>query len=179
MSAVVTFAQGLRDHPEGLPDFDYAWLEAPRAAMLVWLEEVKDWQDPEEWPQGRIFGSAGEYRWRREADGTLHSVLILEDGEAPATFRGSLTLEDPEDRSLILWGDWVDKKKDEATNPKGGPVYYSPDLPQAQTYPLPAHSDFAPGKGPCLMVRRYRSSEGTFQRALAVDLRNLKEDDDA
>ncbi len=187
MSARVAFARGLLEHPSNLPQLPFAWLEAPRAAELRWTREVPDWHRPDRWPQGRLFGPPGEYRWQCRG-GKIHAVLLLEEGEAfPEGFEAPLRLEaapkaDAADGELLLWGEWVDPGQDSRSNPEGGPLFYTPSLPSVQTYPLDPGLSMAPPATPRLVVRRYRQQDAPeehFERCVAVRLHPGKEAEDA
>lgn len=157
MNPVIGFKRGLPHHPENLL-FPYAWLEAPLAARLAKVEEISDWNDPETWPSGRLFGEEGEYCWQRLPDKSLHAVLLLESGDLPSGFESPILLEKGEDASLILWGEWVNPEGDPEGNPGGGPSFYARDLPEIQRYPV--EGDLKPGTVTSLLVRRYRDREG-------------------
>lgn len=173
MSPMIGFQRGLSGHPEELPEFTYAWLEAPLAAKLIRLQG-SEWNDLEAWPAGRIFGPEGEYRWQRLADG-LHAVLLLETSPLPAGFGSPLVLEDGEDAAFVLWGEWVnpDPKGDPQGNPEGGPRFYAQEIPEIQDYPLDPEEALKPGVTPRLRVRRYRDVEGRhgeFIRCVGLSL---------
>jgi hypothetical protein len=172
---MVGFQRGLPDHPEGLPEFSYAWLEAPLAVKLARLkpEGDLDWKDLEAWPAGRIFGTEGEYRWQRLADGTLHSVLLLETSPLPAGFDSPLLLQEGEDAAFVLWGEWVNPAGDPQGNPDGAPRFYAQEIPEIQDYPIELEATPEPGATPRLLVRRYRDAagqQGEFIRCVAVYL---------
>ena len=157
MRPVIGFKRGLPHHPEGL-SFQYAWLEAPLAAKLARVEEVSNWNSPEVWPSGRLFGEEGEYRWQRLPDGSLHAVLLLESGDLPPGFESPMSLETEEDASLILWGEWVNPEGDPEGNPNRGPLFYAQEIPEIQRYPV--EGGLQPGTLTRLLVRRYRDAEG-------------------
>jgi hypothetical protein len=174
MSPVIGFARGLAAHPEGLPAWELAWLEAPLAARLARLAEVPDWREIERWPAGRVFGEAGEYRWQRRENGLIHGVLLLEAGPLPAPFDGSVELEPVgEPVALVLWGEWVSPEVEGAGNPDGGPLFYAPEIPEIQTYPLDLPKAPGADETPRLLTRRYRDlkgERGEFLRCLGVAL---------
>ncbi len=183
MSASVAFCRGLARHPppEDLAWAVFAWLEAPREARLARLADVPDWSDPVRWPGGRIFGEAGEYRWRTAPDG-LHAVLLVEEGAFPVGFSGPLLLarEAGEgDSDLLLWGDWVDPAADPEGNPDGGPRFYAREIPQVQSYPLDLAGPPEAGTTPRLTVRRYvaASGEGEFLRCVRIAMRRDEGDE--
>jgi hypothetical protein len=170
MSPVIGCWRGA-GHPEGIPDFAYAWLEAPLAARLAWKKDVPEWRDPETWPAGRVFGPEGEYRWQRLDGETLHGVLLLDTDSLPATFGSLLPLTPGEDASLVLWGEWVNPDGDPEGNPDGGPRFYAQEIPEIQDYPIEA--GLKEGVVPRLQVRRYRDVEGKhgeFVRCVGVSL---------
>jgi hypothetical protein len=174
VSPVIGFQRGLSGHPEGLPEFAYGWLEAPLAAKLIRLQG-SEWKDLEAWPAGRIFGEEGEYRWQRNADGTVHAVLLLETLPLPTEFDSPLVLEkeEDEDGAFVLWGEWVDPKGDPEGNPGGGPRFYAQEIPEIQDYPLDSGETLKPGVTPRLLVRRYRDVEGRhgeFIRCVGLSL---------
>lgn len=177
MSPAIGFARGLAGHPEGLPELAFAWLEAPLAARLARLDEVSGWRDLDAWPAGRIFGQAGEYRWQRGPDGKLHAVLLLEKGDLPEPFAaGALRLRPGRSADLVLWGEWVDPGKDPESYPDrdGGPRFYAPEIPEAQSYPVELAGSPPAGATPRLTVRRYRAvdgSQGEFLRCVAVRMK--------
>jgi hypothetical protein len=173
LSPVLGYKRGLARHPEGLPTFQYAWLEAPLAARLARLEEAGDWADFEAWPAGRVFGEEGEYRWQRLGDGTLHGVLLLESAVLPAGFEGQVSLTPGEEARFVLWGEWVNPKGDPEGNPDGGPSFYAQEIPEIQRYPIDLNEAPKPGAIPRLRVRRYRDAEGTrgdFIRCVGLEL---------
>lgn len=175
MSPVIGFQRGQTGHPEGLPEFTYAWLEAPLASKLVRLEpgESSAWRDLEAWPAGRIFGTEGEYRWQRLADGTLHSVLLLDTVPLPEGFDSPLLLQESEDAAFVLWGEWINPEGDPQGNPGGGPRFYAQEIPEIQDYPIDLEGPPEPGATPCLLVRRYRDAagqHGEFIRCVGMSL---------
>ena len=163
MSPVIGFVHGLAAHPKDLPDLPFAWLEATLAARLVRRDEAPDWSSPDVWPAGRIFGEAGEYRWRRTPSG-LHAVLLLESGPLPPPFGSPMELEFVRPADLVLWGEWIDSQADPESYPEGGPQgaprFYAQEIPDAQEYPLDL--DGPPGKDvtPRLRTRLYRDAQG-------------------
>jgi hypothetical protein len=151
----------------------YAWLEAPLAAKLARLEEVPNWRDPAAWPTGRVFGEEGEYRWQRLADDTLHAVFLVEMGPVPSWCEASISLENGEDASFVLWGEWVDPEGDPEGNPENGPRFYAREIPEIQEYPLDPQAPLIPGVVPRLLVRRYRDpkrEKGEFIRCVGFRL---------
>lgn len=183
MNPVIGFARNLVGHPTCLQNFsfEYAWLEAllgttnnGRDACLARLEDVPNWQDHAVWPAGRVFGLAGEYRWQSEAQGTLDAVLLLEDGLLPGEFESGVPLREEGDSDLILWGEWVDRKKDRQGNPDGGPLFYANEIPRVQIYPINLKSSPKDGETPRLVVRRYRAIEeniGEFVRCVGFRMK--------
>ncbi|HHL38908.1 MAG TPA: hypothetical protein ENJ37_00185 [Deltaproteobacteria bacterium] len=175
MAVIGFFIAGANEHPSSVkPDcfgLCFAWLESPVAARLDLTDNVS-WSIPDIWPQGRIFGENGEYRWRKKSDGKLHCVLILDDGKMPDEFGGELELEKTGDAGLILWGEPVDP----AGDPEGGVgmvVFHDNTIPGYLKYPITwgkvgQHAKAAP----CLTVRRYRGRNGSgeFERCLAVKM---------
>lgn len=179
MSPAIAFARGLREHPP-LPELEYAWLEAPLAAELAFARDVPGWRDPGRWPSGRVFGPAGEYRWRT-ADGGLHAVLLLDAGDMPPGFGAPLALEEVAESPLILWGDWVRPEDDSEGDADGGPRFFANELPGYQDYPLALDRRPAETDAPRLVVRTYRDAagrEGEFVRCVRVELRPREIDDD-
>jgi hypothetical protein len=182
MSPVIGFAQRLAGHPASLQSlsFSYAWLEAPLDARLARLADVPNWQDLAVWPAGRVFGKAGEYRWQCNADGSLHAVLLLEQPSLPDGFEGSVELTQEGESDLILWGEWVDPKKDPQGNPDGGPLFYANEIPRVQTYPLDLNSPPQEDQTPRLAIRRYRALKkdaSEFIRCVGFILRGREEED--
>ncbi len=180
MSPVIGCNRGLASHPEGLPGFLYAWLEAPLAAKLALRKEVENWQDLETWPAGRIFGEEGEYRWQRLPDHSLHAVLLLESAPLPPVFESAVELESGEDASLVLWGEWVNPEGDPEGNPDGGPSFYAQEIPEIQRYPIEIGGSSALGTTPRLRVRRYRDSAGAhgeFIRCVGLTLTSGEDHD--
>jgi hypothetical protein len=177
VSPAIGFARGLAEHPKGLPELSFAWLEAPLAARLARLDGVPGWDDLETWPAGRVFGRPGEYRWQRCRDGRLHAVLLLESGTLPEPFAAeAVQLRPGRSADLVLWGEWVDPGQDPESypDPDGGPRFYSPEIPDAQTYPMQLPGSPPPGATPRLTVRRYRDldgSRGEFLRCVAVRMK--------
>jgi hypothetical protein len=172
VSAVIGFARELAGHPEGLPELPYAWLEAPLEAVLARTREVADWQDLRRWPEGRLFGEAGEYRWQKLGDGELHSVLLLAEGPLPPGFGGEVELEPVGTAaSRMLWGEWVDPQEDRAANPDGGPRFYAPPIPGVQVYPVELGQPPHAHKEAELLVQAYRDKrgeKGDFLRCVAL-----------
>lgn len=184
MNPVIGFACGLPSHPAAMQNlsFAYAWLEAPLKVCLAHLTDVSDWQDLSVWPAGRVFGEYGEYRWQWEsASESLHAVLLLDNGVLPAAFtKDSVNLQPGTDAALILWGEWVDPKKDAEGNPKGGPVFYANEIPGLQTYPIELNGPPQNGYTPRLVIRRYRAKEeekGEFVRCVCLTMRGREEED--
>lgn len=178
MNPVIGFARKLPGHPTFLQNltFRYAWLEAPLAARLACLADVPNWQDLTVWPAGRMFGESGEYRWLRNADETLHAVLLLETPSLPEGFEGCLELSQEGESALILWGEWVDPKKDPQGNLKGGPRFYANEIPYIQTYPISIDLNNPPTENqtPRLVIRRYRAVNkdvGEFVRCVSFTLK--------
>jgi hypothetical protein len=174
MSPVIGFSKALTKHPEKLQGLSYAWLEAPLAARLACLADVPNWQDLTVWPSGRLFGEPGEYRWQRNADGTLHAVLLLENPPLPDGFEDPMELSQEDEADLILWGEWVDPKKDPQGNPDGGPSFYANEIPHVQTYPLDLKSPAKEDQTPRLVIRRYRAvkeDEGEFVRCVGFTMK--------
>ncbi len=182
MSPVIGFTKGLENHPD-LPEmFDFAWLEGPEKAKLARKEDVPDWNDPDTWPAGRLFGERGEYRWQRGDGNKIHAVLILDEGALPDYFNGQTDIKkDNEDSALILWGGWVGPE----SNPDGGPLFYAGEIPEAQTYPIHPEQAQEKNKTPRLLVRHYRhetkeegkeQSKGEFIRCLGLDMRGKEKE---
>jgi hypothetical protein len=190
MSPRIGFAENLGAHPSDFPDLPFVWLEAPLRARLAFRSDVKDWDRPEVWPAGRVFGPLGEYRWQlNEQTGALHGVLILEDGmDFPDCFQGVLELgtqrdhdlsESEDSDDLVLWGEWVNPE-DPTRNPDSGPVFYAGELPLDQRYPIkPFLSPSAGGGIPRMTVRRYRAKDaalGEFIRCVEIRMTSLEEE---
>lgn len=178
MSAVLGVARGLDGHPEGLPAFEYAWLEAPLEVLLAPADDAADWRVLERWPEGRLFGAAGEYRWRLGDDG-LHAVLLLDRGELPSPFEHRLDLEPFGESRRFLHGEWIDPEADAAANPDGGPRFFDPALPGVQTYPVDLEEPKHHGKVAALTVQRYRDAEareGEFLRCVGFTVWRSQED---
>ncbi len=181
MSPRIAFARGLAEHP-ALPDFDYAWLEAPLAARLGFVRDL-EWRDRRRWPAGRVFGAAGEYRWTTRGEGegrALHAVLLLDSGAMPDGFESPVELHKirGDDSALLLWGDWVVPEKDRRGNPDDGPRFYTNEIPEVQEYPLVLDGPPAENTSPRLVVRRYRDAAGElgeFVRCVGVELRANEE----
>lgn len=183
MSPVIGFARSLPGHPAALQNlaFLYAWLEAPLAARLTHLAEVQDWQDLTVWPSGRVFGESGEYRWQRNADDSLHAVLLLETPPLPGSFEGPLELIQEDEAALILWGEWVDPKKDPQGNPSGEP-FYAREIPRVQPYPISIDLNNPPTEDqtPRLVIRRYRAVNvdvGEFVRCVSFTLKRREKEE--
>src|SRR6202035_4330084 len=181
MSPVIGFARGLPGHSAADPGFRYAWLEAPLAARLGNLEEVRDWADVKAWPSGRIFGESGEYRWQLEKQG-IHAVLLLESGPLPPDFTSPLDLEPLRaDSHLVLWGDWVDPDLDPEGNPHLGPRFYAREIPEIQTYPIDLGEKPASDASPRLVTRLYREisgANGEFLRCVTIHMKRDEEKED-
>jgi hypothetical protein len=175
MSPVIGFRRGTLGHPEELPEFTHGWLEAPLRSKLVRLESVADpeWRNLDAWPAGRVFGSEGEYRWQRLADGILHSVLLLETSLLPDGFGAPLVLQKGDDAAFVLWGKWIDPEGDPKGNQGGGPRFYAQEIPEIQDYPLDLEKRPEPGATPRLLACRYRDAagrQGEFIRCVGVSL---------
>lgn len=169
---VIGLLRGNGRHPDGLPDFTWAWLEAPLAARLATTAEVEDWDDLRRWPEGRIFDEAGEYRWCRTGDG-LHGVLLLENDPLPDGFEQPLDLKTLEDSALLLHGEWVDPDEDPQGNPDRGARFYAPEIPRVQRYPVELGEPPHANKSARLLVRRYRDAagkKGEFLRCVGLDV---------
>lgn len=180
MSAVIGFAQTLSVHPALRWNslFSYAWLEAPLAACIARLADLPRWQDLTAWPSGRLFGSLGEYRWQRNADGSLHAVMLLDDPPLPAGFEGILEVRQEDEVSLILWGNWIDPN-DPQGNPDGGPRFYANEIPHAQLYPIDMRIPPTEGQAPRLVIRRYRALDknaGEFSRCMDFTMQGREEE---
>lgn len=180
MSPLTGFARELDVHPDFPKTFGYVWLEGKQAVKLGYREEVPNWNDPDTWPAGRLFGETGEYRWQRGDDNKIHAVLILEEGALPDDFKGQIDLEkDGDDSALILWGEWVDPERDPQTNPDRGPRFYAGEIPEVQTYPFPPEQAQEQNKTPRLLVRRYRhEAKGEFIRCLGLEMKEAKNAED-
>lgn len=161
MTACIGFAPGLRAHPVLLPEFQYAWLEAPLRACLEHVSAVPDWHKLDLWPAGRLFGPQGEYRWQRCADNTLHTVLLLEADTLPEPFVNKLTLKQGrEDAAFVLWGDWVKPQDDLHGKSQAGPLFYANEIPGMHAYPLTIQEPLPSNTTPRLLVRFYYDAEG-------------------
>ncbi|RLB95639.1 MAG: hypothetical protein DRH50_03560 [Deltaproteobacteria bacterium] len=181
MRPVIGVASKMQTHPELPMDFRYVWLEGRMKAKIAYVQDVSGWDNLDQWPAGRLFGETGEYRWRRNPDGTVHGVILSDDGKLPEEFNSSrLELEiDPEgpDSDLILWGEWVDPSKDPQGNPDGGPLFYTQEIPQVQAYPVLSGEAKKDGKTPRLVVRRYRhESKGEFVRCVHLIMKGAEEE---
>ncbi len=184
MSAVIGFVKDLTGHPAGIEkDFKYAWLESPLGKARLTLI-ADNWNDVKRWPSGRLFGGRGEYRWQCLEDGRLHKVLLLEDPPLPDHFQGRLDLknieEDKKDDHLVLWGEWIDPKKDPESNPNGEPIFYANEIPQVLAYPLDFKSRPEENETPRLIIRRYRDiagKEGEFVRCVWVTMKAEDEEE--
>jgi hypothetical protein len=179
MSPAIAFARGVDQHPP-MPDFEYAWLEAPLAARLAFVSEIRDWRDMERWPAGRLFGGAGEYQWRTDSCGLLHVVLLLDDAPMPEVLEPPVGLVKVGDEALILWGEWVRPEKETEGNPDRGPAFYANEIPRIQNYPLVLDEDPPEDATVRLVVRTYRDYEGRrgeFMRCLRVELRESEHED--
>lgn len=169
MSPVIGYATG-DAHPENLPPFEYAWLEAPLTARLCHTAEVPHWRDLNAWPEGRLFGEAGEYRWRRR-NGHLHSVLLCEDGnQLPAPFADNacalVANNAPKENGLFLWGEQAGTQDE--TNADSSQPYMicrTSQLPRDLHYPVapPAGTKEAHVR---LVVREYTAANGKDGRFL-------------
>lgn len=171
MSPRVGFARGLAGHPDGLPDLPLAWIEGLLEARLVETAEATDWQDISCWPEGRLFGAAGEYRWRRGESGGLHAVMLLEDGPLPEPFEAGPELESLGDREVHLWGQWAGPAGDPRAGSATGAWFYAPELPTAMAYPVDLGTPPHNGKEAVVRVRRYRDrsgGQGEFLRLVDV-----------
>jgi hypothetical protein len=157
MSAMVGYLMTENEHPDLSEAFSFAWLEGIMKAELVRISEAPDWNDLEKWPSGRVFGDTCEYRWERKAGGKIHAVFISDDGVLPDGFSGEIQIEEIGNRnSMILWGEWVDPKRDQEGNPDGGPLFYDRSIPRIQCYPIEPEKAKKKGEYPCLKVARYR-----------------------
>lgn len=178
MSPVIAYADNLATHPT-LPDiFQYAWLEGIMKAKLVFLKNVPDWHDLSKWPEGRIFGDTGEYRWHLRQQNQVHCVMILDnethllDCKWEKKIQLELNYEDLE--NLILRGDWIDPELDRESNQNGGPCFFTNEIPVVHCYPLEfSAADFKKmskkGLTPRLTTRRYRNhNEGEFFRCVSL-----------
>jgi hypothetical protein len=200
MSARIGFNRELNSHPVDAETcgFQFAWLEAWDGACLCRLEEIKQpWDNPGQWPAGRIFGPTGEYRWKTNGKGTIHAVMLMDEIDLPRCFADPppVKLKKAEsEQALILWGEWVNPDPaNEGSNPQGGPLFYANEIPRIQTYPFEGdrnHFQEAAehNKTPRLIVRRYRLKNedsasatdieqkegrptGEFMRCVGFDLR--------
>ncbi|NJN66280.1 MAG: hypothetical protein HC884_05995 [Chloroflexaceae bacterium] len=90
-----------------------AWLEDPLRGDGfglrdgdVTLDEAQQWLVA--WPQGRLFGAAGEVQWvcRDDDDGRVHLVLTSDHGvpAGSAYAATALDLETVGDEEMFLWG---------------------------------------------------------------------------
>jgi hypothetical protein len=167
MSPIIGFKRELQSHPIDPTDFgfEFAWLEGRTGTAFCRLSEADGgWNNLVLWPNGRIFGTTGEYRWRSNNNGKIHTVMILDKGNLPECFPASthIYLKPEKDaHPLILWGEWIDPDKAKEENSNGAPLYYANEIPKAQRYPLDgdrhAFEDAAKkNKTPRLLVRRYR-----------------------
>jgi len=107
MGPVIGVASNMQTHPELSMDcFRYVWLEGKMEAKIAYVRDVPDWNNLDKWPAGRLFGDAGEYRWQRNPDNTVHGVILSDDGRLPEKFEsGRLELTkkpDWSDSNLIL-----------------------------------------------------------------------------
>lgn len=174
MGPLIGFNDKLKVHPdleELLNYFTYAWLEGLSGARLSYLADEPKWNQLATWPEGRIFGLKGEYRWQKNPNNTIHAVLILEEGALPQEFQKGIDMTFVDNPKLILWGRWVDPNEDPGSNPDGGPRFYAPDLPRVQIYPIPRNEARIKGKMPCLVTRRYHHElEGNFVRCLCLSM---------
>lgn len=180
MSAYIGFARGLAQHPNNLPAaFTFAWLESTEAVRLGRVDDLPDWRYSSIWLAGRLFGEQGEYQWRRNPDGTLHSVLLLEEQHLPEPFATNAILlaSKATDSYLILWGDWVNPQNDPQGNPEGGARFYAQEIPRIQEYPMDSAEAAAGGKTPRLWVRRYRhDTKDEFLRCVGFAMKGEGDD---
>ena len=187
MRPVIGYASKLSTHPELPMDFRYVWLEGRMEAKIAYLQEVQDWNNLDRWPAGRLFGDTGEYQWQRNFDETVHGVILSDDGRLPEEFEpDGLELErDPNgsDSNLILWGEWIDPSRDPQGNPDGGPLFYTQEIPQVQTYPVLSDEMKEIESTPRLVVRRYRhesknskESKGEFIRCVRLIVKKAGEE---
>jgi hypothetical protein len=205
MKASIGFARELKQHPIAADDLGarFAWLEGRSEVLLDWFDAVAGhWHDTGRWHEGRIFGPESEYRWRCDAKGDIHAVIIRDEATLPDGFGGRLPLvRDGADAAQILWGEWVVPIPESGENPEGRALFYANEIPSIQTYPL-AYDQMLLQKAaekkrtPRMLVRRYRVepealSQNTaeaidetgsailqrrFVRCLGFDLRNEGEE---
>jgi hypothetical protein len=181
MKPFIGYASKMQTHPELPMDFRYVWLEGRMKTKIAYVQDVPGWDNLDQWPTGRLFGDTCEYRWQRNPDGTVHGVILSDDGKLPEEFEPSrlelkIDSEEP-DSNLILWGKWIDPSKDPRSNPDGGPLFYTQEIPQIQTYPILSGEVKKNEKTPRLVVRRYRhESKGEFIRCVDLIMRGTEED---
>jgi hypothetical protein len=179
MNTSIGFVRNLARHPTDLPAFTFAWLESLQAARLAKFADVPNWHDPNIWTTGRLFGEIGEYQWRRNPDGTLHGVLLLEGQVLPKPFAENAIPIKPKgkDAYLILWGDWVNPLLDPQGNPDGDARFYAPEIPRIQEYPIDSTAASASSKTPRLWVRRYwHDTQGEFLRCVGFTMKGEGDD---
>jgi hypothetical protein len=95
--------------------------------------------------------------------------MLLEQSSLPDGFTGHLELSQEDEIGLILWGDWVDPKRDSEGNPDCGPRFYANEIPRVQVYPVDIRIPPTEGQTPRLVIRRYRAIEkdaGEFIRCI-------------
>ena len=165
MSAMIGFHRSLPQHPQSLPSssFSFAWLEAPLKACIARLADVPDWKNIDLWPAGRVFGEAGEYRWQRTGERSIHAVMLVEHGPFPddsPVWQPQELKQQRGDSALILWGTWVKPEKDSRENPHGNALFYANEIPQMQTYPIDLDGPVRDEQTPRLIVRRYCATNG-------------------
>ena len=181
MSPLIGFARGLSEHPKLSEGFRYVWLEGVMEAVLARVEDIPGWNDIGRWPAGRLFGEIGEYRWQTSPEKVIRAVFLLDEGALPEGFEGELTIEFDENpvSELILWGEWVDPNRDPTSNPKAGPLFYSREIPEVQTYPIEPDEASRKDSTPRLVIRRYyhksEESKGEFIRCAGFCVRGETE----
>jgi hypothetical protein len=178
MNPRIAVAASLAEHPPTLDQFGFAhaWVESSREAWLGWLRAVSEWRDLDRWPQGRLFGQLGEYRWQRHpGTNTFHAVLLVEQPPLLEGFTQEVELTRGEESTLVLWGDWIDPVKDSASNPQAGPLFYANEIPRVLAYPVDNwRSPPLETHTPRLIVRRYRDTlglKGEFLRCVTIEMR--------
>lgn len=187
MGPVIGVAFNMQTHPELSMDcFCYVWLEGKMEAKIAYVRDISDWNNLDKWPAGRLFGDIGEYRWQRNSDSTVHGIILSDDGRLPKEFEpGRLELErnHDDDSNLILWGEWIDPSRDPQGNPDGGPLFYTQEIPQVQTYPVLSDEMKEIENTPRLVVRRYRhesrkpkESKGEFIRCVNLIMKKAGEE---
>jgi hypothetical protein len=187
MKPFIGYASEMQTHPELSMDFRYVWLEGKMEAKIAYVRDVSDWNNLDRWPSGRLFGDTGEYRWQRNSDGTVHGVILSDDGHLPEEFEPCrLELErdsDESDSNLILWGKWVDLSKDPQGNSDDGLLFYTQEIPQVQTYPVSSDKMKKIEETPRLVVRRYsheskesKESKGEFIRCVDLIMKGAREE---